>query len=104
MEASTVIRAGRARDQCGPRGAAEVTAGPAKVDRRSERSPLGSEMGDDGDKARENWVELSKLARESGDQRLILAAEALGTLMLTGLEIADAIDGLTEALAGQGKR
>jgi hypothetical protein len=61
-------------------------------------------MGDYGDKARETWVELSNTARESGDQRLILAAQALGSLVLTGLEIADAIDGLTEALAERGKR
>jgi hypothetical protein len=61
-------------------------------------------MGDYGDKARKNWAELSKLARESGDERLILAAEALGSLVLTGLEIADAIDGLTEALAERKKR
>jgi hypothetical protein len=61
-------------------------------------------MGDCGDKARKNWVELSKLARDSGDQRLVLAAQALGSLVLTGLEIADAIDGLTEALAERNKR
>jgi hypothetical protein len=60
-------------------------------------------MGDYGDKARENWVELLKVARESGDQRLILAAQALGSLVLTGLEIADAIDVLREALAERGK-
>jgi len=44
------------------------------------------------------------VARESGDQRLILAAQALGSLVLTGLEIADAIDGLTDALAEREKR
>lgn len=61
-------------------------------------------MGDYGDKARENWVELSKLARESGDQRSIFAAQAIGTLVLTGLEIADAIDGLTDTLErGRGR-
>jgi hypothetical protein len=61
-------------------------------------------MGDYGDKARETLAELSQLARDSGDQRLLLAAQALGALVLTGLEIADAIDGLTEALAEGKKR
>jgi hypothetical protein len=61
-------------------------------------------MGDYGDKARKNWAELSKLARDSGDQRLILATQALGSLVLTGLEIADAIDGLTEAFAKRKRR
>jgi hypothetical protein len=63
-----------------------------------------SEMGEYGEKARETCAEFSNLARESGDQRLILVAQALASLVLAGLEIADAIDGLTEALAERGKR